>query len=93
MIRVLGWLLLLVSGILSLPLLATVLDEQGTENWILPVQLVVMALLGGAIGLGAPGFVGGGTVRRFAVGAAYGVAAAAVGLLVFFVLLSGLDGA
>ena len=93
MTRILGWLLLLAAGVLSLPLAAGVLDDQGTENWILPVQLGVMALLGGAVGVAVPGFVAGTTRRQLAVGAAYGVAAALVGVLVFFLLLSGFDGA
>ena len=93
MTRVLGWLLLLAAGILSLPVAASFLDDRGTENWILPFQLAAMAVLGGLAGVALPGFVTGGTGRRLAVGAAYGLAAAVVGLLVFFVLLSGLDGA
>ena len=85
--------LLLVAGLLSLPLAAAFLDDQGTENWILPVQLGAMALLGGLVGIALPGFVAGTTRRRLAVGAAYGLAAALVGVLVFFLLLSGFDGA
>jgi putative effector of murein hydrolase len=91
--RVLGWLLLLAGGAVSLPLAATFLDGQGTENWILPVAVVATALLGALLGAALPGFVAGETRRRVAVGAAYGVAAAAIGVLVFFVLLSGFDGA
>lgn len=85
--------MLLAAGILSLPLAATFLDDQGTENWILPVQLAAMALLGGLVGVALPGFVSGATRRRLAVGAAYGVAAALVGVLLSFLLLSGFDGA
>jgi hypothetical protein len=91
--RVLGWLLLLAAGVLSLPLAAAFLDGQGTENWILPVALVVTALVGALVGVALPGFVAGTTRRRAVVGAAYGVVAAAVGVLVFFLLLSGFDGA
>ena len=93
MTTVLGWLLLLAAGVICLPLAATFLDDQGTENWILPVDLAVMALFGGFLGTVLPGFVAGTTRRRVAVGAAYGVAAAAVGVLVFFLLLSGFRGA
>ena len=93
MVRAIGWVLLLLAGLLSLPLAAALLDDRGTENWILPVQLGAMALLGGLVGVALPGFVAGSTGRRLAVGAAYGLAAGVVGLLVFFLLLSGFDGA
>jgi len=90
---VLGWVLLLAGGVVSLPLAATFLDDQGSENWILPVDVALVALLGGLLGAALPGFVAGPTRRRVLVGAAYGVAAAAVGVLVFFLLLSGFEGA
>ena len=93
MTKALGWVLLLAAGILSLPLAAAFLDDQGTENWIVPVQLGAMALVGGLVGVTVPGFVAGTTRRRLAVGAAYGVGAAVVGVLVFFLLLSGFGGA
>ena len=35
--RVVALLVLLVLGVVSLPLVASVLDGEGTENWILPV--------------------------------------------------------
>ena len=89
----LGWVLLLAGGVVSLPLAATFLDDQGSENWILPVDVALVALLGGLLGAALPGFVAGPTRRRVLVGAAYGVAAAAVGVLVFFLLLSGFEGA
>jgi hypothetical protein len=91
--RVLGWLVLVAAGILSLPLAAYVLDDQGTENWILPVQLGGMALVGALVGTAVPGFVVGSPRRRAVLGATYGLAAAVVGVLVFFLLLSGFDGA
>lgn len=93
MTKVLGWVLLLAAGVLALPLAATFLDDQGNENWILPVDVAVVALLGGVLGAALPGFVAGTTRRRVLVGAAYGVAAAAVGVVVYFLLLSGFDGA
>ena len=89
----LGWVLLLAGGVVSLPLAATFLDDQGSENWILPVDVALVALLGGLLGAALPGFLAGPTRRRVLVGAAYGVAAAAVGVLVFFLLLSGFEGA
>lgn len=93
MVKVLTVLGLLVMGIFSLPVAAFFLDDEGTENWILPVALGVMAIVGGLVGVGVPGFLSGTTARRAAVGAAYGVGAALVGLVVFFLLLSGFDGA
>lgn len=92
-VKVLTLLGLLVIGIFSLPVAAFLLDDQGSENWILPVQLGVMAVVGGLVGVGVPGFLAGTTGRRVAVGAAYGVGAALVGLAVFFLLLSGFEGA
>lgn len=91
--KTLAWTALLLAGVLSLPLAAAVLDDQGTENWILPVDLVAMALLGALVGNAVPGFVRGNTRRRVALGAACGVAAAVVGIVVFFLLLNGFDGA
>ena len=93
MTKVLGWVLLVAAGLVSLPLAAAVLDDQGNENWILPVDVAAVALLGGVLGAVLPGFVAGTTRRRVVVGAACGVAAAAVGVLVFFLLLSGFRGA
>ena len=93
MTKVLGWALLLVAGVLCLPLAAAFLDGQGSENWILPLDVVAVAVLGGLLGAALPGFVAGSTRRRVVVGAACGVVAAALGVLVFFVLLSGFDGA
>jgi len=84
---------LIAAGILSLPLAAYSLDDQGAENWILPVQLGGMALLGAVVGVVIPGFLAGSTRRRVLVGAAYGVGAAVVGVLIFFLLLNGFSGA
>ncbi len=86
---------LLVCGIVSLPVAASFLDGQGTENFILPVQVAGMAVLGALIGHLLPGVGGAGsTTRRGAtVGALVGVGMSVVGVLVFFVLLSGFDGA
>lgn len=89
----LGWLVLLSAGLLSLPLAASVLDDHGAENWIVPVQVVAVALVGAALGAALPGFVSGSTGRRVAIGATYGIVAAVLGLAVFFLLLSGIDGA
>lgn len=94
---------LLVLGVVALPVLATFLDGQGTENLILPADVVVMAVIGALVWrfLPAPAPAGAhsgqepvaGGVRTLLVGAAVGVGAAVVGLLVFFLLLSGFSGA
>jgi ABC-type transport system involved in multi-copper enzyme maturation permease subunit len=93
--RLLALIALLVAGMLSLPLAALGFDGEGSENWILPVQLGGMAALGGLAGLTVPGLVreGSSARRRFFLGAALGIGMAAVGVLVFFWILSGFDGA
>ena len=93
--RVVAVVVLLALGVLSLPLVAYVLDGEGTENWILPVQLLLMAVVGAVVGRLLPEVAGEGATPRRAVvvGALVGVGAAVLGLVVFFLLLSGLDGA
>ena len=93
--RVLAVVVLVLLGMLSLPLVAAVLDGEGTENWIIPVQLLLMAAIGALVGRMVPALAGPGATRGRAVlvGAVAGVAAAVLGLLIFFLLLSGLDGA
>ena len=93
--RVVGVLVLLVLGVLSLPAAAYVLDEPGTENWIVPVQLVVMAAVGAAVTVALPGLAreGATTGRRAMTGAWWGLLAAAVGVVVFWLLISGVGGA
>jgi hypothetical protein len=93
--RVVAIVVLLVLGVLSLPLVAAVLDGEGTENWIIPVQLLLMALVGAVVGRAVPALAGPGADHRRAmvVGALMGVGAAVLGLVIFFLLLNGLDGA
>ena len=93
--RVVGIVVLLVLGVLSLPAAAYVLDEQGTEDWIVPVQLVVMAAVGAAVTVALPGLAreGATTGRRAMTGAWWGLLAAAVGVVVFWLLISGIGGA
>jgi len=93
--KVLGALLLLVLGILSLPVVAFFLDGAGTENWIIPVQLVLMAVIGAVVTLVVPVLAPASatTTTRALTGVGWGVLAALVGLLVFFLLLNGFDGA
>jgi hypothetical protein len=95
MLRVFGMLMLLVAGVLSLPLAAYVLDDQGTENWIVPVQLLVMAAIGAGVTIAIPALAGAGasTGRRALTGVCWGLLAAFVGVLVFWLLLSGFRGA
>jgi hypothetical protein len=93
--RVVGIVVLLVLGMLSLPVAASVLDGQGTENWIVPVQLVAMAAIGAGVTITLPGLAreGATTGRRAMTGAWWGLLAAAVGVVVFWLLLSGFGGA
>ena len=88
-------LLLLVLGIFSLPVAAYFFDGEGSENWILPVAVALMAVLGAVVGSMLPGIAGSGSTqqRGALVGAAVGVAMLVLGVVVFFLLLSGFDGA
>lgn len=93
--RTAALLVLLVLGVISLPLVASVLDGEATENWIIPVQLVIMALLGALAGWAVPTLGGAEATRRrgVVVGALLGLAAAVLGVVIFFLLLSGISGA
>lgn len=93
--RIGACLVLLALGLLSLPVTAYVLDDLGSENWIFPVQLAAMALLGALVGWLVPVLAGVDALpRRGAlVGAALGVGAAIVGTVIFFLLLSAPGGA
>ena len=93
--RIVGIIVLLVLGMLSLPAVAYVLDDPGTENWIVPVQLLVMAAVGAAVTVALPGLAreGASTGRRAMTGAWWGLLAAFVGVVVFWLLLNGFDGA
>jgi hypothetical protein len=93
--RLVGIVVLVVLGMLSLPVSAYVLDDPGTENWIVPVQLLAMAALGAAVTVGLPGMAreGATTGRRALTGAWWGLLAAFVGVIVFWFLLNGFRGA
>lgn len=93
--RVVAVVSLLVLGVLSLPVVAFFLDGEGTENWIVPVQLLLMAGVGALVGRTVPALAGEGASRgrSTAIGALLGVGAAVIGLLLFFVLLNGVGGA
>lgn len=93
--RVIGFVVLLGAGALSLPVTATFLDGPGSENWIIPVQVGAMSVIGAACGVALPALSPAGvsaTVRAL-LGAGWGLLAAAGGLLVFWFLLNGLRGA
>ncbi len=93
--RILGVLVLVAAGMLSLPLAATFLDDPGTENWIVPVQLVLMAAVGAVVTLAIPALArpDASTGRRALTGVWWGLAAAFIGVVVFFLLISGVRGA
>lgn len=93
--RAIGVVVLLVLGVFSLPAAAALLDGQGTENWVVPVQLAVMAALGAVLALGLPALArdGATTGRRALTGAWWGLLAAFVGVVVFWLLLNGFQGA
>jgi hypothetical protein len=93
--RLVGIVVLAVLGMLSLPVSAYVLDDPGTENWIVPVQLLAMAAVGACVTVGLPGMAreGASTGRRALTGAWWGLLAAFVGVIVFWFLLNGFRGA
>ena len=93
--RALGAIGLVTAGILSLPVVASVLDGPGTENWIIPVDLLLMAGVGAGAGVALPALTTAGapTGRRALIGAAWGILAALIGLFVFWFLLNGFGGA
>jgi hypothetical protein len=88
-------LILLVLGVLSLPVTAYFFDGEGSENWIIPVAVLLMAVVGAIVGSVLPGLAGPGASsgRGAAIGAAVGVGMLVLGIVVFFLLLSGFDGA
>ena len=93
--RVVGIVVLLVLGVLSLPAVAFVIDGEGAENWIIVVDILAMAAVGAAVTIALPGLAreGATTGRRAMTGAWWGLLAAAVGVVVFWLLLSGVSGA
>ncbi len=93
--RWLAVVILLVLGVMSLPVTAALFDGEGSENWIVPVAVALMAVIGAIVGCMLPGLAGAGASqqRGALIGAALGVAMLVLGIVVFFLLLSGFDGA
>jgi hypothetical protein len=93
--RLAALVLLLAAGILSLPLAASAFDGEGSENFILPAQLGAMAVLGAVVGYLLPGLAGDAASKRRAAWVGVGVALllAVLGVVFFFLLLNGFDGA
>ena len=93
--RAAALLVLLVLGVISLPLVASVLDGVGTENLILPVQLGLMGGAGALAGWAVPSLGGADATPRRGIlsGALIGLGAGVLGLVIFFLLLNGISGA
>ena len=87
--------ILLVVGVLSLPVSAALFDGEGSENWILPLAVLIMVVIGAVVGALLPGLAGAGATqqRGAMIGAVVGVGMLVLGVVVFFLLLSGFDGA
>ena len=93
--RVVGMIVLLVTGMLSLPVSAALFDGPATENWVIVIQLVAMAATGAVVAIALPALAreGASTVRRARTGIWWGLLAALVGVAVFWFLLNGINGA
>jgi hypothetical protein len=87
--------ILLILGIFSLPVTAYFFDGEGTENWIIPIAVLLMGVLGAIVGSMLPGIAGSGATqqRGAVIGAAVGIGMLILGIVIFFLLLSGFDGA
>lgn len=94
--RVVAAAVLGLAGLLGLPLTALVLDRSpSTEQLILPVHLLAVALVGAGLARWLPAGTraDGARAARPLVGAAWGLLAAGIGLAVFWFLLNGVGGA
>lgn len=93
--RVVGIVVLLVLGALVWPFTALFLDDEGSENWIIPIGLLAAMALGAAVAIGLPALAraGASTGRRALTGAWWGLLASFAGVLVFWFLLNGFGGA
>ena len=84
---------MVVLGALTLPLSAAFLDGSDTgENLIMPVALVISCLIGALLAVPVldPDVP---TGRKVATGAGLGLLGLLVGVIIFFLLLNGFDGA
>jgi hypothetical protein len=93
--RIVGLVVLLVAGILSLPLAAYFLDGQATENWIVPFQLLAMSLIGATVTVALPALarVDAQAPHRALPGVWWGLLTAFLGIALFWFLLNGFRGA
>lgn len=93
--RVVAILVLLVAGILSLSLAASVLNRSDTENWIIPVHLLLMAVIGTGVTLAVPAMAREDTptAMRALTGMGWGILTALTGMLAVWLLLNGFHGA
>ena len=93
--RIAALVVLFAAGIMSLPLAALAFDGEGTENLILPAQLGGMAVVGAVVGYLLPGLGGATSTTRRSVwtGVGVGLLFAVLGVVIFFLLLNGFDGA
>ncbi|PKH39036.1 hypothetical protein SAMN05192575_103270 [Nocardioides alpinus] len=93
--RAIGIAVLLAAGMLSLPVSAFLFDAESSGSWIIPVQLLAMAVTGAAVTVALPALAreGDSTSRRARTGIWWGLLAALVGVLVFWFLLNGIRGA
>lgn len=94
--RIFAVILLTFTGFLSLPLAAWVLDGRPvTQALIIPLQLLVMALVGALLAWWSPALARPGDAmrRRLLTGAAWGVLAGVIGMLGLWFLLNGFGGA
>ena len=92
-IRILVGAFLVLLGIFSLPLVAIVLDGDGQEGWISPVQVVLVTLVGAAVGYALPLLAGEGALRSRGalIGVLTGLVGVVLGLVMYFLVLSGFD--
>src|SRR4051794_31584645 len=87
--RVVALVLLVIVGALSLPVSAAFLDGDSTEDLVVPVQLIVVTLLGALAGYLLPGLGGPASSRRRSalVGVVVGLVSALVSIAWFSLIL------
>ncbi|WP_374455684.1 hypothetical protein [Nocardioides sp.] len=93
--RVVGIVVLLVLGGLVWPLTAFFFDDEGSENWIIPLGLLAAMVIGAAVTIALPALArhGASSGRRALTGAWWGLLASFAGIVVFWFLLNGFSGA